>query len=165
VIALLAALSTLHPDWTTILTFVASDVLVTAVGTVRAIRRFRESLKEVEPLPWEAVEVAPRARPRRRRRPQSRWQRLRSLAVLAAFAAGNVVYFLQAERTWTERILAVLAGTLAAAMLARPLGEEWLAARWEWRHRHARLFRVAELEHDGDAERQLYVATRPVPTA
>jgi hypothetical protein len=161
VLGLLALLATLHPDWTTVVGFVVVDVAGSVIGTARAIVKFRRRLEALEPLRGEAVEVTGRPR---QRRPQSGWQIVSSLVVLAVIVAANAVYALDEGRTWIERFLAGMTGLLAAAMVVQPFVEGWLASRWERRHGHARLFRPVEFEDDAD-ERQLYVATRPVPAA
>jgi hypothetical protein len=163
VAALTALLVALHPDWKTLTVLVAFESIGAVFTTVREISAFEDRLDVLEHLPSEAVEIERTPR-RRRRRPESSRARLTTLLFLAAIVAGNAALFLEGAREWTQRLSAVVVAGLALGVVVQPMVEGVLVARWERRHPHARLFRLAEVD-DADAEKQLYVSTGPVVAA
>jgi hypothetical protein len=140
-----------HPNWTVAGFYLAFTLVTSAYTATRTLFKFRKRLAGAEPLPHEAVEVAPRPDP--------------ALILEAAYAVGIIaVLAALADVRW---ILEATAGLIAggiAFQLVQPLAEERLVARWE--RSHGRFFRPADSEADDDDDAvELYVADRPVPAA
>jgi hypothetical protein len=152
--ALLTGLVVVHPNWT-VAAFYGSFALLTSVYTVsRAVFKFRSRLSGAEPLPTEAVEVAPRAKDLRPRL-------LYELVVIAGIVALLVGF---SNVRWVIEITAGLVATLISFQLVQPLAEAHVVSRWE--RSHGRLFRPAAGSDDDDEDgTPLYVAERPVPVA
>ena len=161
ILVLLTLLAALHPDWTTVAGFVALESIGATFVTLREIARFKRRLETLEPLPSEAVEVAPRWK-QPRQEPTTLRQTLGSLAVLGGLAVANVFFFLDEKRVWAERLTAITAAGIALESVVRPLVERVLVARWERAHPHARLFRLRENDPDDEDQRQLYVSSGPL---
>jgi hypothetical protein len=152
--ALLAGLVVVHPNWTAAAVYGGFALVTSAYTVVRTVFKFRSRLSGAEPLPTEAVEVAPRAK-------DSTPRLLYELVVIAGIVALLVGF---SNVTWVIEVAASLVATLISFQLVQPLAEAHLVSRWE--RSHGRLFRPAAARDDDDEEgAPLYVAQRPVPAA
>jgi hypothetical protein len=152
--ALLTALMVGHPNWLAVGIYGGFALLTGVYSVGRAVLKFRRRLSGAEPLPFECVEVAPRAK-------EVTPRLLLELALIAGLVALLVGY---SDVRWVTEGSAGLAAGLISGQLVQPLAEAYLVSRWE--RSHGRLFRPAARGDDDDEDGSpLYVAERPVPAA
>jgi F0F1-type ATP synthase assembly protein I len=152
--ALLTVLMVVHTDWKVAAAYGGLALLTGCYTVLRTVVKFRSRFPGAEPLPNEAVEVAPPAR-------ELTLALLYELVWLTAVVALLVAF---SDVRWVIEVAAGLFATWISFQFVKPLVEAHLISRWE--RSHGRLFRpVAADEDDDDDGAGLYVAERPVPAA